>query len=104
MDPDSIVPWSKISIDTVDCDLHKQMALDLARKSMVLLHNNGVLPLAKTGARIAVMGPNAVDSDVQWGNYECVPSHTYTILEGIRCKIGGVPFEKGCELLDNRIF
>jgi beta-glucosidase len=104
MDPDSIVPWSKISIDTVDCDLHKQMALDLARKSMVLLHNNGVLPLAKTGARIAVMGPNAVDSVMQWGNYEGVPSHTYTILEGIRCKIGDVPFEKGCELLDNRIF
>ena len=61
MDPDSIVPWSRISIDTVDCDLHKQMALDLARKSMVLLCNNGVLPLAKTGARIAVMGPNAVE-------------------------------------------
>lgn len=104
MDPDSIVPWSRISIDTVDCDLHKQMALDLARKSMVLLCNNGVLPLAKTGARIAVMGPNAVDSVMQWGNYEGVPSHTYTILEGIRCKIGDVPFEKGCELLDNRIF
>ena len=103
MDPDSIVPWSRISIDTVDCDLHKQMALDLARKSMVLLCNNGVLPLAKTGARIAVMGPNAVDSVMQWGNYEGVPSHTYTIWEGIRC-IGDVPFEKGCELLDNRIF
>lgn len=50
------------------------------------------------------MGPNAVDSVMQWGNYEGVPSHTYTILEGIRCKIGDVPFEKGCELLDNRIF
>lgn len=49
------------------------------------------------------MGPNAVDSVMQWGNYEGVPSHTYTILEGIRSKIGDVPFEKGCELLDNRI-
>ena len=104
MDPDSIVPWSKIKIDTVDCDLHKQMALDITRKSMVLLHNNGVLPLAKSGKRIAVMGPNAVDSVMQWGNYKGVPSHTYTILEGIRNKIGNVPYEKGCELLDNQVF
>lgn len=41
-----------------------------------------------------MMGPNAVDSVMQWGNYEGVPSHTYTILEGIRCKIGDVPLRK----------
>ena len=105
MDPDSIVPWSRISIDTVDCDLHKQMALDLARKSMVLLCNNGVLPLAKTGARIAVMGPNAVDSVMQWGNYEGTPSHTYTVLDGIRERLGrDVRYEKGCDLLSNEVF
>lgn len=104
MDPDSIVAWSKIGIDTVDCDLHRQMALDITRKSMVLLHNNGILPLAKTSARIAVMGPNAVDSVMQWGNYKGVPSHTYTILEGIRNKVGNVPYEKGCELLENQVF
>ena len=41
---------NKIMIDlsSVDCDLHRQMALDITRKSMVLLHNNGILPLAKT--------------------------------------------------------
>ena len=104
MDPDSIVAWSKIGIDTVDCDLHRQMALDITRKSMVLLHNNGILPLAKTSTRIAVMGPNAVDSVMQWGNYKGVPSHTYTILEGIRNKVGNVPYEKGCELLENQVF
>ena len=98
MDPDSIVAWSKIGIDTVDC------ALDITRKSMVLLHNNGILPLAKTSTRIAVMGPNAVDSVMQWGNYKGVPSHTYTILEGIRNKVGNVPYEKGCELLENQVF
>ena len=80
------------------------MALDVTRKSMVLLHNNGVLPLAKTGTRIAVMGPNAVDSVMQWGNYKGTPSHTSTILEGIRNKIGNVPYEKGCELLTNQVF
>ena len=104
MDPDSIVSWSKIGIDTVDCDLHKQMALDITRQSMVLLHNNGVLPLAKAGNRIAVMGPNAVDSVMQWGNYKGVPSHTYTILEGICNKVGNIPYEKGCELLENQVF
>lgn len=104
MDDDTLVPWSKISIDTVDCETHKQMALDVTRKSMVLLHNNGVLPLAKTGTRIAVMGPNAVDSVMQWGNYKGTPSHTSTILEGIRNKIGNVPYEKGCELLTNQVF
>ena len=104
MDDDALVPWSKIGIDTVDCKTHKQMALDVARKSMVLLHNNGVLPLAKTGIRIAVMGPNAVDSVMQWGNYKGTPSHTSTILEGIRNKIGNVPYEKGCELLTNQVF
>lgn len=104
MDPDSIVSWSKISIDTVDSDLHKQMALDITRQSMVLLHNNGVLPLAKAGTRIAVMGPNAIDSVMQWGNYKGVPSHTYTILEGIRNKIGNIPYEKGCGLLENQVF
>ena len=77
MDDDALVPWSKISIDTVDCETHKQMALDVTRKSMVLLHNNGVLPLAKTGTRIAVMGPNAVDSVMQWGNYKGTHIHHF---------------------------
>lgn len=104
MDPDSIVPWSEISVDTVDCESHRQMALDMARQSMVLLHNNGLLPLPKTGMRIAVMGPNAADSVMQWGNYKGVPAHTYTILEGIRRKVGNIPYEKGCELLENQIF
>ena len=105
MDDDVLVPWSRISIDTVDCGTHRRMALDVTRKSMVLLHNNGILPLDKGDAgKIAVMGPNAVDSVMQWGNYKGVPAHTYTILEGIRGAIGNVPYEKGCELLDNHVF
>ena len=105
MDDDALVPWSRISIDTVDCGTHRRMALDVTRKSMVLLHNNGILPLDKGDAgKIAVMGPNAVDSVMQWGNYKGVPAHTYTILEGIRGAIGNVPYEKGCELLDNHVF
>ena len=104
MDPDSLVPWSRIGIDTVDCESHRRMALDMTRKSMVLLHNNGVLPLSKEkSGRIVVMGPNAADSVMQWGNYNGFPSHTYTVLEGIRRKIGPVAYEKGCELLENKV-
>ena len=99
MDDDSLVPWSRIGIDTVDCQTHKQMALDIARKSLVLLHNDGVLPLDKTRGDVVVMGPNAMDSVMQWGNYEGTPSHTYTVLDGIRERLGrDVRYEKGCDL------
>lgn len=97
MDGDSIVAWSRISMDTVCSPKHRAMSLDMARKSMTLLQNNGILPLAKSGKKIAVMGPNANDSVMQWGNYNGTPAHTVTILEGIRNKIGDVPYEKGCE-------
>ena len=104
MDPDSIVPWSRIGIDTVDCATHRRLALEMARKSMVLLHNDGVLPLDKEAEGLVVMGPNAVDSVMQWGNYEGTPSHTCTVLDGIRERLGAdVPYEKGCGLLDNEV-
>lgn len=96
MDDDSIVAWSRISMDTVCSPKHRALSLDMARKSMTLLQNNGILPLAKSGKKIAVMGPNANDSIMQWGNYNGTPVHTVTILEGIRNKIGDVPYEKGC--------
>ena len=104
MDDDAIVPWSRIGIDTVDCDTHRQMALDMARQSMVLLYNKGILPLRKDARGVVVMGPNANDSVMQWGNYEGRPSHTTTILAGIREKLGDVPYEQGCELLTNHTF
>ena len=88
MDDDSIVAWSRISMDTVCSPKHRALSLDMARKSMTLLQNNGILPLAKSGKKIAVMGPNANDSIMQWGNYNGTPVHTVTILEGIRNKIG----------------
>ena len=85
------------SIDIVDSERHRQAALDMARKSMTLLKNNGVLPL-KHGAKVTVMGPNAVDSTMMWGNYNGFPSHTVTILEGIQKKngAGASPYVAGC--------
>lgn len=104
MDPDSIVSWAKIPLSVVNCKKHQELALDMARKTMTLLQNNGILPLSKSGLNIAVMGPNANDSVMQWGNYNGVPGHTITILEGIYSKIGYVPYEKGCDLVTNNSF
>lgn len=104
MDADSLVSWNHIGLDTIDCPTHKQLALDMARKSLVLLHNNGVLPLDKAAGNVAVMGPNATDSVMQWGNYEGRPSRTVTILDGIRVKVPGVTYERGCGLLENEVF
>lgn len=83
MDDDSLVPWSRIGIDTVDCQTHKQMALDIARKSLVLLHNDGVLPLDKTRGDVVVMGPNAVDSVMQWETTKVrlrIPIRSWTVF------------------------
>lgn len=88
---------ANISLDVVDCDRHRQAALDMARKSMTLLKNNGVLPL-KHGSKLTLMGPNAVDSTMMWGNYNGFPSHTVTILEGMQKKNGAdlTPYVAGC--------
>lgn len=68
----------------------------MAREQMVLLKNNGILPLDKSAAGLMVMGPNAADSTMQWGIYYGQPAHTVTALQGIRAKIGDVPYANGC--------
>lgn len=67
-------------------------ALEMAEKSIVLLKNNGILPLdVKKYKKIAVIGPNAVDSVMLSGNYNGIPRHTVTILEGITQYINSLP-------------
>ncbi|TFU93610.1 glycoside hydrolase family 3 protein [Barnesiella sp. WM24] len=99
-DPDS--PWASLSPDVVDCHAHREIALDMARRSMTLLKNNGILPLPKSGHDIIVMGPNAQDSVMQWGNYNGTPSRTVTILDGIRSKVGDVAYIKACDHVVNQ--
>ena len=85
MDKLEEVSWTKIPYSVVASKEHADMSLEMARKSMVLLQNkNNVLPLAKEGIKIAVMGPNANDSIMQSGNYKGTPDHTVTILQGIK--------------------
>lgn len=95
------VPWNSLDLTAVDNAAHKALALEVARKSMTLLKNNGILPLPVRGKRILVMGPNANDSVMQWGNYNGTPSHTVTILEGIRSVLPEVTYLKGCDHVMN---
>ena len=103
-DSDDLNPWTKIPESIVACDAHKQLALDMARKSMVLLQNkNQTLPLAKD-ARIAVLGSNAIDSVMQWGNYSGFATRTITALEGIQQLAPQARFISGCGLTRNEVF
>lgn len=96
LDPDSLVGWTSIPMSVVDCKAHRDLALEAAREQMVLLKNNGVLPLRK-GKRVMVMGPNAADSTMQWGIYYGQPSHTVTILQGMRRRLGDdLPYMQAC--------
>src|SRR5690606_30775544 len=70
MDDDAIVPWTKIPMSIVNNDEHRNLALEMARESMTLLQNNhNILPLSKSAPKIAVIGPNANDKEMLWGNY-----------------------------------
>ena len=99
-DNDSLVAWTKIPEDVVACKEHKQLALDMARKSIVLLKNDDILPLRK-GHDIVVVGANATDSVMMWGNYSGFPSHTVTAMEGIKRFAPNAKFIGGCGLTRN---
>ena len=108
LDPDELNPWTKLPKDIVACDAHKQLALDMARKSIVLLKNNGVLPLSSAAAvpqqKIVLMGANAIDSIMQWGNYSGFATRTITALEGIQQIVPQARYISGCGLTRNEVF
>lgn len=105
LDDDRVVPWSRIPVDVIDCEEHRALALEAARQSIVLLQNRGgILPL-KRDEPVVVLGVNAADSVMQWGNYNGFPSHTVTLLEGIRRVTGReVRYLPATGLVDNRVF
>jgi beta-glucosidase len=83
-DPPEMVPYSKIDEKLLDSAEHRAMARKLANESMVLLKNDGVLPLKTSGLKIAVVGPLANETKVLLGNYNGQPTHTVSILEGLK--------------------
>ena len=83
-DPPQKNPYTKIPLDVVQCPKHIRMARETARKSVVMVKNNGILPLGSKHKMIMVTGPNAADLQVLLGNfYRGVSGNLQTILEGI---------------------
>jgi len=105
MDDDAIVPWTKIPTSIINNEEHRKLALDMALESMTLLqNNNSILPLAK-GKKIAVIGPNANDKPMLWGNYNGTPVGTISILDGIKTKLSekNILYDKGCDLVEDKV-
>lgn len=104
-DPPELVKWARIPYSKNDSPAHAALALEAARKSIVLLKNERqTLPLSKTLKTIAVIGPNADDATVLLGNYNGIPSDPVTALEGIRRKLGSrvhVLYARGSDLAAN---
>ncbi len=105
-DDDAIVPWAQIPVSVINSEKHRQLALEMARQTMTLLqNNNNILPLSKSSKKIAVIGPNANDKVMQWGNYNGTPLRTITILDGIKTKLpdSRILYDKGCDLIEDKV-
>jgi beta-glucosidase len=100
-DPLDKVKAAQVPDSKLDSPAHRELALKLARESLVLLKNDGVLPFAKAPARIAVVGPLADNSRVLLGNYNGWPSRSTTALAGIQKQFpkARVVFEPGTTFL-----
>lgn len=102
---DKQTPWSKLSPKVIRCDKHRQLARRMAQESIVLLKNNGILPLRKDARQYVVAGPNAMDQAVLLGNYNGLAPQQQTVLEGILGKVSAgtqVQWVKGCDLTGDR--
>jgi beta-glucosidase len=102
-DPQGRVPFASLPPETVDSAAHQALALEAARKSIVLLKNDGALPLRAGLESIAVIGPNAAETDVLLGNYYGTPARPVSVLDGIRARAGAgtkVLYAKGSRLAD----
>src|SRR5207253_10543369 len=102
-DPPSMVPYEHIDPRELDSPAHRQLALRLAEESMVLLKNDGVLPL-KGARRIAIVGPLAEQTPVLLGNYHGEPTHAVSVLEGMKAAFpdAQITYVPGTQFLSNR--
>jgi beta-glucosidase len=100
-DPPEMVPYAKTPDSEIDSAPHRELALKIARESMVLLKNDGALPFAAGLKKILVVGPLADQTQVLHGNYSGTASHAVSALEGIQKQFPGarVTFEPGTHFL-----
>jgi len=105
MDDNSIVSWSNIPASVLCSKEHRNLSLQMSLQTMTLLQNkNNVLPLSRHEKKIAVIGPNASNEPMMWGNYNGTPRQTITILDGIksRLKKSQIITFKGCDLVNDQ--
>ncbi|MBN1866380.1 glycoside hydrolase family 3 C-terminal domain-containing protein, partial [Candidatus Sumerlaeota bacterium] len=103
-DPPERVPYASIPCEAICSHDHRLLGLTAARESMVLLKNNGILPLRKDLAKIAVIGPNANSVEALIGTFSGEPRAPVILIEGIVHKASGttsVFFERGCDLISS---
>lgn len=100
-DPPEMVPYAQIPFSENDSEAHRQLSLKTSRETMVLLKNDGILPLTKAPKTIAVVGPLGDNTRVLEGNYNGTPSRATTALDGIRKQFASseVTFSPGTRFL-----
>jgi beta-glucosidase len=100
-DPPESAPYANIDEKLLESPRHRALAHKLANESMVLLKNDGILPLKKSGLKIAVVGPLADQHKVLLGNYNGTPSHYITVVEALREEFAGsqIRYEPGTQYL-----
>ena len=104
-DPPERVAYARIPYSVNDAPEHDRLARRVARESIVLLKNDGVLPLRKDLGTVAVVGPNADDLVTLLGNYNGTPSRPVTVLAGIRAAVSPatrVLYARGVDLVEGR--
>ena len=101
-DPAEMLPWANFGEDVISSEKNDELAVEAARQSMVLLKNNGVLPLNKNIKKLAVVGPNADDRSMMNGEYGGSPTqeHTRSLLDGIKKFFPNteIVYDRACEI------
>jgi beta-glucosidase len=105
-DPVEANKYNQIGKDALEAPAHGEQALKMARQSIVLLKNDGLLPLSKSLKKVAILGPNADNAVSVLGNYNGTPSHVVTAIEGIKSKLSSgaeVIYDKAVDFADDSV-
>ena len=103
-DPEEMDPWKDLGADDISSPEHAALAHKAADEAMTLLKNNGILPLSKDTKTIAIVGPNADNTSMLFGNYNGTPTqeNQISILQAIKNAVpnANIIYDRGCELAD----